>query len=175
MKRTCVLVCILLISTTALAQTRARRTTKSSQSKTSKASAEQAANAAAKADGATKVANQIKNLSRFLYLLGGVARGIEDLDRAAKSGGGSPTVLAQNEKNKATLISSFADFRAGLDQLELTFRNTPALQGYYVKMAGSASGAADAETQAGQGHFDQAGRTLLGVLNRLTDVLVSMQ
>src|SRR5215471_4709160 len=98
MKRIFVLVCILLISTTALAQTRSRRTTKGTQSKASKASAEQAATAAAKADGATRVANQIKNLSRFLYLLGGVAKGIEDLDRAAKSGGGSPTVVAQNEK-----------------------------------------------------------------------------
>ena len=62
-----------------------------------------------------------------------------------------------------------------MDQLEIYFRNTPELQRYYVKLVGSAAGAADAEAQAAAGHFDQAGRTLLGVVNRLTDVLVAMQ
>ena len=65
--------------------------------------------------------------------------------------------------------------REGLDQLEIFFRSTPDLEQYYLKLAGSAAGAATAEDQAAAGHFDQAGRTMLGVVNRLTDVLLAMR
>jgi hypothetical protein len=172
MKKLIVPICILLLSTTALAQTRSRTTKRRTQS--SKASSQQAS-VEAKTAGATKVADQIKNLTRFLYLLGGVAKGIEDLDASARSNQGSPTALQQNEQNKAKLRSTFQDFRVGLDQLEIFFRSTPELEQYYLKLAGSAAGAATAEDQAAAGHFDQAGRTMLGVVNRLTDVLLAMR
>lgn len=177
MKRLIVPLCILILSTTALAQTRSRTTTRrgTTSTKTTKPPAPQAAVAEAKTAGATKVANQIKNLTTFLYLLGGVAKRIEELDVAARSNQGSPAALQQNEQNKARLKSSFQDFRVGLDQLEIYFRGTPELQPYYTKLVGSASGAANAEAQAAAGQFDQAGRTLLGVVGRLTDVLVAMR
>lgn len=168
MKKLIVPICVLLLSTTALSQRRTTRRPASSAAKTSAAA--DAAAAAARNKGATTVANQIKNLTTFLYLLGGVAKNIEAIDVAAKSGQPSPT----NEKNKAQLRASFGDFRAGLDQLETDFRNTPELQPYYTKLAGSAAGAATAEAQAAAGHFDQAGRTLMGVVGRLADVLVAM-
>ena len=63
----------------------------------------------------------------------------------------------------------------GLDNLEIYFRNSPELEPYYVKLVGSASGAATAEEQAAGGHVEQAGHTLLAVVNRLTDVLVAMR
>lgn len=178
MKNILVLLCLLLLSTAALAQTRSRRTTRRSTAsakttKTTKPPADQAAGV--RNIGAEKVANQIKNLTTFLYLLGGVAKRIEENDVAARSNQGSPAVLQQNEQNKAKLRSTFQDFRVGLDQLEVYFRSTPELQGYYVKLVGSASGAADAEARAAAGQFDQAGRTLLGVVSRLTDVLVLMR
>lgn len=172
MKKLVVPICILLLSTTTPAQTRSRTVSKRG-TPAARTSAE--ATAAAKTDGATKVADQIRNLTRFLYLLGGVAKGLEELDTAARSNQGSPTALQQNEQNKARVTASFQDFRVGLDQLEIYFRGTPQLQGYYVKLAGSASGAATAEDQAAAGHFDQAGRTLLGVVDRLTDVLLVMR
>src|ERR1700752_2813896 len=110
-----VTICVLLLLTTAaLGQTRKRTTSKSSTSKTTKPSdAQLAAAAAVKNDGATKIANQIKNLTTFLYLLGGVARSIEALDAANKAGQPSPT----NEKNKQQLRQSFTDFRIGFDAL----------------------------------------------------------
>lgn len=174
MKRLIVPLCILILSTTALSQTRSRTTSRRSTSsaKTPKASEQQAA-AEARTAGATKIADQVKNLTKFLYLLGGVAKGIEDID--ARRSEASPAALQKNEQNKAAVKSSLENVRVGLDQLEIYFRSTPGLQGYYVKLAGSASGAADAEAQAAAGHFDQAGRTLLGVVNRLTDVLVLMR
>jgi hypothetical protein len=174
MKRLIVPLCILILSTTALSQTRSRTTTRRSTSsaKTPKISEQQAATGA-KTAGATKVADQIKTLTKFLYLLGGVAKGIEDID--ARRSEAPPAALQKNEQNKAAVKSSLENVRVGLDQLEIYFRSTPGLQGYYVKLAGSASGAADAEAQAAAGHFDQGGRTLLGVVNRLTDLLVLMR
>jgi len=172
MKKVVLATCaLLLLSTVSPSQTRSRRTTKHpSTTKTSNTATAEAV-AKVRTEGATRVANQIKNLSTFLYLVGGVAHGIEAIDASNTGGQPSPT----NEKNKAQLRSTFSDFRIGLDALEVYFRSTPELQPYYAKLVGSASGAADAETQAKAGQFNQAGRTLLGVVGRLTDVLVLMR
>ena len=67
------------------------------------------------------------------------------------------------------------NFRQSLDKLEIDFRGTPDLQPYYIKLAGVAAGAATAEEQAAANQFDASGRTLLNVINRLTDVLVVMR
>ena len=160
---------LILLPAGAMAQTRTRR---SNPSKTTAPAVDTAA-IAARTEAANKVANQIKNLSAFLFLLGGVAKGIEQIDITSKNDSSS-TVVQQNEQNKIKLRSTFTDFRVGLDALEIYFRSTPGLQSYYLKLAGSASGAADAEALANQGQFDRAGRTLLGVVSRLTDVLVIM-
>jgi hypothetical protein len=163
---------LFLLPASALSQTRSRTTKRSTAAKTT-APAVDPGLIAARTEAANKVANQVKNLSAFLYLLGGVARGIEQIDITSKNDSTSP-VVKQNELNKIKLRSTFTDFRVGLDALEIYFRSTPALQSYYLKLAGSASGAADAEALANQGQFDRAGRALLGVVNRLTDVLVIM-
>src|SRR2546422_6006697 len=175
MKKLIVPICILFLSTAAVSQTRSRTTSKrgTQSSKTQQASSQ--ASAEAKTAGATKVADQIKNLTRFVYLLGGVAKGIEQVDEAAKKNEASPAALQQNEQNKAVVKTSLRNVREGLDQLEVYFRGTPELEGYYLKLTGSASGAATAEDQDAAGHFDQSGRTLLGVVTRLTDVLLAMR
>ena len=165
-------VCLLLLPITSFAQSRNRRSSASTQ----KSAASTAAQAAEiRMAGATKVADQVKTLTRFLYLLGGVAKGIEQIDEAAKKNEASPAALQQNETNKTTVKTSLRNVREGLDALEIYFRSTPGLQSYYLRLAGSASGAADAEAQAAMGQFDQSGRTLLGVVNRLTDVLLIMR
>ena len=174
MKKLIVPICILLLSITSFSQSRSRTTRRGAQSsKTPKVSAQPGTEA--KTNGATRVADQIKNLTRFVYLLGGVAKGIEQVDEAARKNEASPAALQQNDQNKAVVKTSLRNVREGLDQLEVYFRGTPELEGYYLKLAGSASGAATAEDQAATGHFDQAGRTLLGVVNRLTDVLLAMR
>ena len=76
MKKLIVPICILFLSTAAFSQTRSRTTSKrgTQSSKTQQASSQ--ASAEAKTAGATKVADQIKNLTRFVYLLGGVAKNL---------------------------------------------------------------------------------------------------
>ncbi len=125
--------------------------------------------------GAIRVADQIRNLTRFLYLLGGVAKGIEAVDEAARRNEASPAILEQAKKNKDTVRTSIQSVRDGLDALEIHFRTTPELQRYYIKLAGVASGAATAEEQAAANQYDRAGRSLLDVVNRLTDVLLEMR
>ena len=125
--------------------------------------------------GATRVADQIKSLTKFIYLLGGVTSGIAAIDEAGRRNEATPALLQQNQQSKATVKSSIMNFRQTLDKLEIDFRSTPDLQPYYIKLAGVAAGAATAEEQAAANQFDASGRTLLNVINRLTDVLVVMR
>jgi hypothetical protein len=162
---------VLLLPNTSFAQTRKRTTNKS---------ARPTASAAPKAsdvqrEGATRVAEEIKRLTKFIYLLGGVAKGFEGVDEAVKRNEASPAVLEQSQKNKQTVRASIQALRESMDKLEIDFRTTPELQRYYISLAGVAQGAATAEDLAAANKFDQAGRSLLGVVNRLTDVLLGMR
>src|SRR5437762_12737119 len=100
MKRLVILIVVLLFSTTTFAQTRSRTTSRRGTSKTAKPAATAPANQA-KLDGANKVADQVKTLTRFLYVIGGVAKGIEDIDDAAKSNQALPAALQKIDQNKA--------------------------------------------------------------------------
>ena len=165
------LAAILIVPAATLGQTRSRSSRQRPAPKTTATSAASAVRTA----GATRVADQIKNMTKFIYLLGGVTSGIAALDEAARRNEASPQLLEQNQASKARVKRSIQDFREGLDKLETDFRATPELQPYYIKLAGSAAGAATAEEQAAANQFDAAGRTLLTVINRLTDVLVIMR
>jgi len=167
--------CLLLLPATLSGQTRSRTTSRRGASTKAPRSVTGGTAAEIRMAGATRVADQVKILTKFLYLLGGVARGIEQIDEAARKNEASPAALQQNDQNKATVNSSLRNVREGLDNLEVYFRGTAGLQSYYLKLAGSADGAARAEDLAAAGHFDQAGRTLLDVVNRLTDVLLIMR
>ena len=155
--------------TTLFSQTRKRTTARS----TNRAAPAKKVSDAQR-QGATRVADQIKNLTRFIYILGGVAKGIESVDEAVRRNEASPALVQQAQKNKESVRTSIQSVREGLDKLEIDFRTTPDLQRYYIKLAGVAAGAATAEQQAGANQFDQAGRSLISVVNRLTDVLLEM-
>lgn len=163
------LVAMLIAPTAALSQTRRR----SSRTASSQSSAQKVA--AARTAGATKVAEQIKLMTKFIYLLGGVANGLAAVDEAVKKNEASQAVIQANQQSKVVVKNGFQDFREGLDRLENEFRNQPELQPYYIKLAGSAAGAAKAEELAAASQYDAAGRTLLTVINRLADVLVVMR
>jgi len=164
------LAAILVTPTLALGQTRSRSTRAKPAQKTTTQTA-----SAARTAGATRVADQIKLMTKFIYLLGGVASGIAAVDEAVRRNEASPELVTRNQQSKVTVRTSIQGFREALDKLETDFRATPDLQPYYIKLAGSAAGAATAEEQAAANQFDASGRTLLTVINRLTDVLVIMR
>lgn len=167
MRKLGIVLCVLMLAAGAIAQTRTRRSTPQRRKPPASTSTTLDTGAQAKTEGANRIAIKIKNLTAFLYLYGRLSK---DLESMTTSGQASPTT----DRNKAQLKASFEDFRVGLDQLEIYFRSTPGLQGYYVKLAGAASGAAAAEEQASAGRYDQAGKNLLGVVGRLADVLAIM-
>jgi hypothetical protein len=162
---------LLIAPTATFGQTRSR----SSRPKPPSSTAAAQKSSQARTAGATRVADQIKFLTRFIYLLGGVTSGIAAVDEAAKRNEASPAVLQQNQQSKQRVRTSIQGFRESLDKLEIDFRATPELQPYYIKLAGVAAGAATAEEQAAANQFDASGRSLLNVISRLADVLVIMR
>ena len=170
---TTLLTLLLLAPSTAFSQTRNRSSSRQKPTTTATATAQRVAQV--RTQGATRVAEQIKLLTKFIYLLGGVSSGIAAVDEAARRNEASPTLVQQNQQSKAQVKTSIQNFRESLDKLEIDFRATPELQPFYIKLAGVAAGAATAEERAAANQFDAAGRQLLLVINRLTDVLLLMR
>lgn len=124
--------------------------------------------------GAEKVSTQIKNLTKFIYLLGGIARNIEDIDKDSRSGKFSRTAVTQNETNKKNVISSIRNLRAGLAALEVEFRTKPALKPYLLQIQGVTDLTGQSEDLAVSGRFVESGKTLLIVVEKLSDTLMAM-
>ena len=124
--------------------------------------------------GAEDVAIQIKNLSKFVFVLGGVASGIEQIDKDVREGKASRETADKNNRFKADVIRSVRALRAGIVKLEIDFRTKPGLKPYLRTIQGIINGSAKAEDNALAGNFRQAGNELLLVVETLTDVLVEM-
>jgi hypothetical protein len=160
---------LILFSVSSQAQTRRRKTPTPA-----KPSLAQLRAAEVQRQGATRVAEQIKILTRFLYVLGGVAKTLQGVDDAARRAQAPTAAAEQTQKSREIIRNSIRDVRIGLDQLEIYFRATPELQRFYLKVAGVAAGAATAEELAAANQFERAGRTLITVVNQLTDTLIEM-
>ena len=115
-----------------------------------------------------ELAGLSKDLTRFLYLYGRLSKDLE------LTGSQSGSADATNQ-TKAGLIRSIGDMRDRLNQLEGHFRFEQALRTQYQTLQGVSASAEQAGQQANANRFDQAGRTLLDVANKLTDVLLEMQ
>jgi hypothetical protein len=174
-----ILLCVLCLSFSAEAQKK-RKTTRKTSSKTSAAktaaatAAAAAANAATIKEGAGKVSIQVKNLTKFLYTLGGVAKSIEDIDKDVKAGRASQSTADLNNKYKQVVLQSLRNLRAGLDALETEFRAKPALRTYLLSIEGISDTTGVAEQQANSGQFSESGKTLLLVVEKLSDTLAAM-
>lgn len=160
--------CVLLLATTdGFAQSRTRRTTTAKRRATASSSGSRLT--ATEINGARlRVADQIKNLNRFLYVYGRASKDIEATGAQSES---AEVTL----RSRASLVASVRNVRGGLDQLEDQFRQSPALASYYPSIRGVAARAADAESRATANQLDQAGRALIEAVNQLTDVLLEMQ
>jgi len=114
-----------------------------------------------------ELAGLSKDLTRFLYLYGRVSKDLELTAAQAESGDvAGPT--------KARLLQSVTDMRDRLDQLEGRFRFTKGLESQYRSLQGVSRQAETAAQNVSADRYDQAGRILLEVSNKLTDVLLEM-
>ena len=114
-----------------------------------------------------KLSDQIKNLTRFIYLYGRISKDLETVSSQAES-------AEVARRTKSALLSNFANLRDGLDQLERQFRFTPGLERNYQKLQGVAAKVEQAESLAAANQYDRAGRQLVDVVTQLTDVLLEM-
>ena len=123
---------------------------------------------------AEKVSTQIKNVTKFIYVLGGIARGIEDIDAVARTGKASREVVRKNNGFKQDVIVSIRNLRAGLAALEVEFKTKPALRNYLFNIQGITDLSGQAEDLALAGRFTDSGKSLLLVVEKLSDTLAAM-
>ena len=119
-----------------------------------------------------KVSNQVMNVTKFIYLLGGIAKGIEDADKDKNA---NKAAKDQNATNKSAFLQTIRNLRAGLAALEVDFRTKPNLTKYLPKIQGITDLTAQAESLAAGGRYSDSGRPLVAVVEKLADTLVVMQ
>jgi hypothetical protein len=122
-------------------------------------------------EGSEKVAIQIKNVSKFIYVLGGAAQGIEALDKDTRA---NQAARATNEKNKKEVLQAIRNLRAGLIALEVEFRTKATLKAHLVHIEGIANLSAQSEDLAMAGRYVESGKPLLIVVEKLSDTLAAM-
>lgn len=159
---------LLLFSSTAGAQTRTRRTATPQKRRTTSAPSSPTRLSSVQTNATRiRLADQIKNLTRFLYLYGRLSKDVELT--------GSQTESSDvTNRTRAALLQNVRGVREGLDQLESQFRLTPGLERQFQHLSGVARRAEAAENMIAAGQLDQAGRTLVDVVTQLTDVLLEM-
>ena len=113
-------------------------------------------------------------MSKFIYVLGGIAQGIQSVDNDIKARKASRATIDLNNKSKQTVVASIRNLRAGLDALEEDFRTKPALRAYLLQIEGISGISSAAEEQANAGQVVEAGKTLLQVIEKLSDTLAAM-
>ncbi len=173
MKRISILLfALVLCLSAASASGQTRRRTTSKRTRPAAATAKPEAAPAALQQAAARVAEQIKNIGRFLYLYGPIWKELQTNEAAAQNNPSSAQAL---QANRAKLKELFHNYRVQMDALETIFSSSSDLRPYYTRLLGVASSASIAEEHVGAGRYDAAGRALLEVMNRLTDVLVDMQ
>lgn len=120
------------------------------------------------------VNNQIKNISKFVDVLGPIAQSIESIDNDAKTKKVKKETLDANAANKQKVILAIRNLRAGLEALENDFTTKPALKKFLPKIQGISALGIQSEAQAKSNRFSDSRKPLLSVVEKLTDTLAAM-
>ena len=121
--------------------------------------------------GAENVSIQLKNVSKFIYVLGGIASGIEAIDRDPKA---TKADRDKNAANKQQVIQAIDNLRRGLAALETDFRTNASLKKFLPQIQGITDLATQSEDLATAGRFSEAGKPLLLAIEKLADTLTAM-
>lgn len=122
---------------------------------------------------AGQVAEQIKNVSKFIYVYGKIVNGLELSEDQARQKQVSPAAAAKIRENKDALVTSIRNLRVGVENLARNFQNDSRLQIQYLKVAFAVDAAGDAEKLAAVGRYDEAGKSLVTLIERLTDAAIA--
>ncbi|MBK7705669.1 MAG: hypothetical protein IPN69_25035 [Acidobacteria bacterium] len=123
---------------------------------------------------AEKVATQLKNVTSFIYKLGGIATGLEDAEKEARAGKLSKAAVDRNNDFKQAVVISIRNLKAGLAALEIEFRTKNSIKPYLAQINGVTDLATQSEDLASAGQFTNSGRSLILVIEKLADTLVAM-
>lgn len=123
---------------------------------------------------ADKVSVQLKNVTAFIYKLGGIATGLEDADKDAKAGKLSRAAIDKNNEFKGAVVQSIRNLKAGLAALEIEFRTKASIKPYLVQINGVTNLATQSEDLALAGQFTNSGKGLIQVVEKLADTLAAM-
>lgn len=124
---------------------------------------------------AGQIAEQIKNFSKFIYIYGKVVNGFELADEQARTGKMTPAATAKNRESKEALITNIRNLKIGVENLTQSFRGNPRLQVQALKLSFAIDAARDAEQLATAGRYDEAGKSLVTVIERLADTVLAMR
>ena len=124
---------------------------------------------------AGQVAEQIKNFSKFIYIYGKVVNGLEVAEDQVKQNKMSPTAAAKIQQSRDALVQNIRNLKVGLEGVARNFQNNSRLQIQYLKIAFAVDAAGDAERLATAGRYDEAGKSLVTVIERLTDTMMAMR
>ncbi len=119
-----------------------------------------------------KLIIQIKNLSKFISLFGGVASEIEENERKARNNTLTRIQYEKHQQAKQAVINSMRNLNLGLTSLEKMLLSNPSLQAGQVRSISELS--TSALNQAEAGRFTNSGKTLSTLLDTLTDILGKM-
>lgn len=149
--------------------------------KSSKASAAKTAEppkpdaATEKRAAAQQLSVQLKGLTQFLYVFGGVTKSFEQVEEASDTEGIPATAIRKTEKTRGVLAESIRNLRGNLERLENDFSQKSNLRPYFHYLIGVSDLATQAETQVNDGQLKEAGQSLLKLSNQLAETLAGLQ
>ncbi len=124
---------------------------------------------------AAQVAEQIRLVTRFIYIYGKVANGLELAEEQAKQGEISPAAAAKNQQSKDAVVNNIRGLRTGLGNVVARLQANSQLQVQYLKASYAAEAVTNAERLAASSKFDEAGKSLVAAVERLTEVLQALR
>lgn len=124
---------------------------------------------------ATQVANTLKALTKFIFLYGKIVNGLEVADEQAKRGRLAPSVIEQNVENKNGVINGIGGLKIQVDKLGQVLQANPRLQVPYINLAGVTQKITEAQGLVQSSQYDDAGRSLVTAIERLTDILMQVK
>lgn len=124
---------------------------------------------------ATQVANTIKALTKFIFLYGKIVNGLEVADEQSKQGKLAPRIIEQNVENKNGVIKGVGGLKDQVDKLGQVLQANPRLQVPYINLAGVTQKITEAQGLIQSSKYDDAGRSLVTAIERLTDILMQVK
>ncbi|MFL6374253.1 MAG: hypothetical protein ACJ73D_06270 [Pyrinomonadaceae bacterium] len=121
-----------------------------------------------------KVDTQLSNVNVWLDKYGPVALNLDAVVADEKEGKLTPSTAQKIDANRAKVVESIRNLKAGLTSLESEFRTKAALAKYLPMIQGITDLASKAEDSAIAGQFVAAKDPLRDVSKKLTDTLTAM-